>query len=220
MAEDKTTLELLVLLDLPQEESVDERLWRWALAYQAWLEARRTGCHSSIGFLSFHAWREFLSLIPKPPWEVAIEDINTYISSLEQRGLRPGTISGRLSALGSFYAYCAQRGVDALSGPEFNPVKGVRRPKYPKYELEERGIRLDPLDAAVLRWRIVAKRAALMWKYVETVQQGCRVLKVVGQACVNVARTLKMVQQIRAMARELDLEGELQDWWGDRELPR
>lgn len=98
MAEDIEELELIQLLELPAGTPLDERLWRWSLAFEAWLEERRTGFNSNIGFYSHHAWREFLAFARKPPWEVSTADVNAYIQSLEARGLRPGTISGRLTA--------------------------------------------------------------------------------------------------------------------------
>jgi hypothetical protein len=67
MAHDDANLELIQLLDLPAGTPLDERLWRWAVAFEAWLEERRTGFHPNVGFDSHLAWSEFLAFTGKPP---------------------------------------------------------------------------------------------------------------------------------------------------------
>lgn len=147
MAEDSEDLELIKMLDLPAGAAVDERLRRWARAFESWLHERRAGCHRTVELRSRLAWREFLALTQKPPWQAGPEAVNAYASSLQARGLRPYTISSRLTALSNFYSYCQQVGVDAQCQPGFNPVKAVQRPKIVEY-LNARS--LSPKEEAAL----------------------------------------------------------------------
>lgn len=117
MAEDGEELELIKMLNLAEGEGVDERLRRWAQAFETWLEARCSRYHRTVGLLTHQAWREFLALSAKAPWEVEAEDVNAYVRTLEARGVRPKTVANLLAPLGSFYAYCQENGVDALCGP-------------------------------------------------------------------------------------------------------
>jgi hypothetical protein len=89
---------------------------------------------------------------------------------------------------------------------------GLWARKLPEFAwLAEQGIRLDPADAAVLRWRIVIMRAMILWEHIETVQEASQLLKVVAQATVNLARAMKDRQQWRDLAREWGLEDDLLD---------
>ena len=106
-----------------------QRHRRWARAFEAWLHARRTGCHPSVGSLSHLAWREFIAFTRKPPWKVTVADVGAYTASLEQRGLSPRTIGHRLAALSSFYAYCRSTRLDPHSRSVFNPFETASRPK-------------------------------------------------------------------------------------------
>lgn len=91
---------------------------------------------------------------------------------------------------------------------------GLRAKYLPEFAwLAEQGVRLHPLDAEVLRWRIVIKRATILWQYIETLEEACLLLKVIGQAGVNLARAIKRRKQIGALARELDLVEELLEGW-------
>jgi integrase len=143
MPDDDETLELFNLLNLPPGAYVVQRHRRWARAFEAWLHARRTDCHPSVGSLSHLAWREFLAFTRKPPWNVTVEDVDTYTSSLEQRGLSPRTIGHRLAALSSFYTYCRTTHLDAHGRSIFNPVEAARRPK----RLENRNLRYLTIEA-------------------------------------------------------------------------
>ena len=75
---------------------------RWGQAFQDWIEERRTRFNPKTGERSYLAWREFLAFTGKAPWEVRIEDVEGHVAELEKRGLRPGTIAGRLAGLSSF----------------------------------------------------------------------------------------------------------------------
>lgn len=172
MEEDRATFELINLLDLPEGTPLDERLWRWAEAFDAWLEGRFSGYHASVGPDSHHAWREFLAFTGKAPWEVGVEEVNAYIQSLEERGLRPQTINGRLACLGSFYAYCQEKDVDVWRGAGLNPVKEAQRPRIVEYEnvrcLSEEEEAALLLTARLDDWPISKRDYALILTLLET----------------------------------------------------
>lgn len=133
MADDEP-LELLQLLSLPPGAPLVQRHRRWARAFETWLHARRTQHHPSLGRSSHQAWREFLDLTRKSPWQVTVADVDAYTASLEARGLRPSTIATRLAALSSFYAHCHEHRIDPRLRPGFNPVKAARRPNRAYYQ--------------------------------------------------------------------------------------
>jgi integrase len=113
---------------------IDERLQRWAEAFEAWLEMRRTQFSRNVGVDSYNAWKEFLAFTRKAPWEVQAEDMEAFIEALEDKGLSVGTIQNRLTGLNQFYKYCQVNAIDEQSGDIFNPVAGVRRPRVKMYE--------------------------------------------------------------------------------------
>jgi site-specific recombinase XerD len=53
---------------------------------------------------------EFLAFTHKAPWEMQVEDVEAYVESLKEGGLRAGTILGRLAALSKFYEHCQAQG--------------------------------------------------------------------------------------------------------------
>ena len=132
--ENEKPLELFQLLNLPEAALADERLRRWAEAFQAWMEERRARFCPTTGRGSYNAWREFLTLTRKPPWEATVADVEAYAETLQKRKLRPATIFDRLSRLAQFYAYCQANGIDAECGAGFNPAAGVRKPKIERYQ--------------------------------------------------------------------------------------
>jgi hypothetical protein len=95
------------------QRGASERLMRWAEAFDEWLEARRTRFSPNVGEDSHRAWAEFLALTRKVPWDVQVEDVQAYIEALEGKGLRAGTIQGRLTGLKKFYEHCQEQGIDA-----------------------------------------------------------------------------------------------------------
>jgi integrase/recombinase XerD len=134
MQKDRQSLEFLELLNLETNETIDPRLLLWARAFQFWIAERRSVPSPSIGKDAFAAWRDFLAMIPKPPWEIEPADVQAYLESLQSRKLRPGTIGKRLNALSQFYACCQTNRVDPGCEAGFNPVQGVRKPAERRYE--------------------------------------------------------------------------------------
>jgi integrase/recombinase XerD len=83
---------------------------------------------------ALNAWREFLALTRKPPWQATAADVEAYAQTLKKRKLRPGTISHRLTRLTKFYEYCQAHRTDPQCPADFNPVAGVSRPRRLKLE--------------------------------------------------------------------------------------
>ena len=124
----------LQLLDLDEAGAAGERLQRWAQAFEAWLAQRRSHLAATTAQISYTAWREFLALTRKPPWDATVPDVEAYVAALTKRKLRPATIKLRLTGLARFYKYCQVNNVDPQCPGGFNPVAGVRRPDEVKYE--------------------------------------------------------------------------------------
>jgi hypothetical protein len=127
-------LELLHLLNLSQSSLPAGRLQRWAEAYQAWIGERRARFSPTTSQLSYTAWREFLDLIRKLPWEATAADVEAYIAALEQSKLRRGTITCRLAALSQFYKYCQAKRIDPEREAVFNSVAAARKPGSERYQ--------------------------------------------------------------------------------------
>lgn len=120
------------------------KLRRWAEAFDDWLTIRYTRFSKNVGPDSHRAWVEFLALTQKPPWEIQVTDVETYIKALEGRGLSAGTIHRRLTGLKSFYTFCQEkdpahslgrkRPGQAAHGTGINPVSEVKRPRVKGYK--------------------------------------------------------------------------------------
>jgi integrase len=122
--------------------NLDERLLRWADAFDAWLEERYTKFSRNVGPDSHRAWVEFLAFTRKEPWEVDVEEVEAFIEVLEERGLSAGTIQKRMTGLKSFYTFCQEKGIDrrckagsrsGSCGIKFNPAASARRPRVKQY---------------------------------------------------------------------------------------
>jgi hypothetical protein len=96
MSENEKPLELLKLLNLDGSDPVNERLLRWEEAFEAWMEERQTQVTPTTAESSHIAWREFLAVTGKPPWEATAADVEAYIQALQKRKLRPATVKNRL----------------------------------------------------------------------------------------------------------------------------
>ena len=83
---------------------------------------------------SCRAWKEFLALSGKSPWEATVADVEAYVEALQKRKLRPATVKVRLAGLTKFYEYCQAQQIDGECEAGFNPVRGARRPKVKDYE--------------------------------------------------------------------------------------
>jgi site-specific recombinase XerD len=118
------------------QATAGERLLRWAEAFEAWLAEREANFGRSTRSMAQVGWREFLTYLGKPPWEVKERDVLAWEHQLEGQQLRPSTINQRITALSKFYDFCAERGVDRAWSERtgFNPAKRVPRRKERKYD--------------------------------------------------------------------------------------
>ena len=83
-----------------------DKLRRWAEAFDAWLEVRRTRFSPNVGKDSYLAWKEFLAFTRKTPWDIQVEEVEAYIAALKGKGLRAGTIQQPMTELKKFYEHC------------------------------------------------------------------------------------------------------------------
>ena len=133
MNENAKPLDLLELLNLDDGQVIEDRLLRWAEAFQAWIAERRARFTPNVAADSYTAWREFLAFTGKPPWEATVADMEMYIGALKKSKLRPGTIQIRLAGLAKFYDYCLANCIDAECEAGFNPAAVVHKPKSERY---------------------------------------------------------------------------------------
>jgi integrase len=133
MVQAKELIRLLYGEEAEGKVNPDERLRRWAEAFDDWLEYRGTRFSRKIGAASHKAWAEFLAITRKAPWEVEVEDVEAFIEALRGKGLRASTILGRLAGINRFYEYCLEEGIDPQCEERFNPVAKVCRPKVKGY---------------------------------------------------------------------------------------
>ena len=92
-----------------------ERLWRWAEAFETWLEERYSQFSRNVGKQSHLAWREFLQFSQKYPWEVGVEEVEDYIEMLQGRGLSPATIDGSSTTSGARHSRSLTRKFGAMA---------------------------------------------------------------------------------------------------------
>jgi site-specific recombinase XerD len=180
----------------------DERLRRWAEAFDAWLEERRTQFSPNVGPDSHKAWAEFLAFTRKAPWEVRVEDVEAYIEALEGKGLQAGTIQKRLTGLKKFFKYCQEYRIDPKCEAGFNPAAMARRPIVKGYEkanylsLEEEKALLEVIrnDPSVIGKRDYALFSLLL-------RTGCRAASATCYAalhmCINVLTTANNLANIQ-----------------------
>jgi integrase len=77
----------------------------------------------------------------------------------------------------------------------------------PEFEwLAELGFRPKGLDGAVVRWRVVMQRAAILGNDVTTLKEGLRVLKILGRASVRLCKALMWRRKLRDEEREREWE--------------
>src|SRR3990172_1689278 len=131
---DYPTTRLLDLINLQDGQLIEDRLLRWAAAFDAWLGERRARFGPRAAVDALNAWREFLALTRQPPWQATAVDVEAYVETLQKSKLRPGTISHRLTRLSKFYEYCQAHATDPGFPAGFNPVAGVSRPERLKLE--------------------------------------------------------------------------------------
>jgi len=73
----------------------------------------------------------------------------------------------------------------------------------PEFEwLAELGFKPKGLDGAVVRWRVVMQRAAILGNDVTTLKDGLRVLKILGWASVRLGKALVWRRRLRDEERE------------------
>jgi integrase len=110
-----------------------KRLLRWSQAFNNWLEFRYKRSKVRVTNAQKLAWREFLELSLKMPWEMTGDDVQAYLDSLAARGLENISIRGKLMMLSSFYQWCQKRGIDPECGGEFDPARSIEWPKHIHY---------------------------------------------------------------------------------------
>lgn len=128
---------------------------------------------------------EFFAFVKKRPGDVTPEDVKSWRSAMEARGLAANSIYTRLSLLSSFYTWAAKH-LSPDDGVTINPVR-LARPKRPHpYQSEStKALSDDEVDALldVLRSKaaggdVPAKRdLALLHWYLKT---GMRRTEVIG----------------------------------------
>ena len=105
-----------------------ETLRRWATAMNGWLAM--VGLRSGRSRQTYEAaWRSFVRCVAKMPWEVTPDDVTRYVAQLQAEEKSPLTVNSYLSAISSFYAYCA-----AIYPPltSYNPTRLVGRLAAPE----------------------------------------------------------------------------------------
>jgi len=88
------------------------------------------------------AWFGFCESFGVDPLSASRQLVERYKAGLFDRGLKPTTVTQRLSTLSSWYRYCSDEGL--LAGR--NPLLGVRRPKLPD-EASSTGLTKDELNS-------------------------------------------------------------------------
>jgi hypothetical protein len=110
-----------------------ERLWRWAAAFEGWLDERRALKPSTIKTARL-AWRRFLRQCGKMPWEVQAGDIEGHAKWMLREGYSPNTTYSAQGMILDFYKWCSERIVDPECEADFNPGAGVRRHRVRRCE--------------------------------------------------------------------------------------
>ena len=113
-------------MEITQRENIDECI-------KSWLES----CRSENTRRSYEfTLKEFTELFWKRAEAMTREDVRRYVKHLQERGLKPATISARIGALSSLYSYL----VDECQVMDHNPVEGrALRPRVTRY-LESRAL--------------------------------------------------------------------------------
>lgn len=109
-------------------EEASERMLRWRQAFEDWLAEREKACPENRRKLKF-VWKQLLSRVGKPPWEILPEDISAYAEGLKAQGRSPRTICNQLAVLPSFYRWCNEHHGESHSDMSYNPVRDVPRPR-------------------------------------------------------------------------------------------
>jgi integrase len=91
----------------------------------------------------------------------------------------------------------------ALPGSQLALKHGFYARRLPEFEwLAELGFKPKGLDGAVVRWRVVMQRAAILGNHVTTLKEGLKVLKILGMASFRLCKALKLRKELRDEERE------------------
>lgn len=192
MNENLKSMELFKLLKVAEGKVVGERMGRWAEAFEDWIEARKTRFSPNVGADSYTAWREFLAFTGQAPWGVRVPDVEGYVEDLSVRGP------------------CRARPRNHLA-----LTHGLTAKNLPELEwLAEQGVNPEGLDATILRWRVVMRRAMILGNEVRILKEGMRLLDALGTAAVRLAKVLKVRHELReAEGEEAASQAEIEEIW-------
>lgn len=129
------------------ESEANRAAYEWLLGFR---ENENTARSYARGLQS---WFTFCRGFNVDPLEAPRQLVERFKATLFDKGLKPATVSQRLSTLASFYGYADDEGL--LTGRD--PTRGVRRPKLPN-ESTSTGLTREELNAFLAE----AKRAGPM----------------------------------------------------------
>lgn len=118
-----------------------QRWAQWTQQRDRWLAEQRSA-HTRRAYAAAHA--QFFAYCPIEPWTVTHDHARAWRDYLSAQGAAPSTISQRLAAMSSFYAFAiGQRSIvdgrevsfftDAAGFTRSNPFR-IQRPKVTKFE--------------------------------------------------------------------------------------
>lgn len=111
-------------------ENASERLLRWAGLFESWLSERK-GETRIQRISAVRAWRKYLGILHKPPWEGQESDVYALLDLMEEEGKSAYSIGNHLTEIASFYRYAQEH---AAAGEAVrNPAEGVPHPAKPRY---------------------------------------------------------------------------------------
>jgi hypothetical protein len=91
----------------------------------------------------------------------------------------------------------------AAPGSQLALKHGFYARRLPEFQwLAELGFKPKGLDGAVIRWRVVMQRAAILGNHVTTLKDALRVLKIMGRASFRLCKALKLRKELRDEERE------------------
>jgi hypothetical protein len=113
--------------------TVSWRLLAWDAAVEGWLA--KTKKQSSI--IEYRRAKrvlgDFFGLSSKPPWEATEADVQAYVDWRKADGKAASTIRNDLNKLVSFFGWCGEAEIDPATGPDFNPARGIHKPRDRDY---------------------------------------------------------------------------------------
>ncbi len=110
-----------------------KRLLRWSQGFELWLEERRVNFRPGVEIKARQGWRRLLMDQGKMPWELQEADLEAHIRWMGGKGYANSTIANDLGVIAAFYDWCVVRRIDPECEDGFNPARGIKRPKVPRY---------------------------------------------------------------------------------------